>query len=131
MTAHLQLIPKSRKRASIPPLPHTPSWLIAQLSTERIFIVFCLFSVPLDLSLYAFLTQKNTKQLSCSFCCPLCPCVLCASIVVTTRIMVMDVICLVVAASLNPLRIERAKTRHHKRKKRIHFVVAILIDCQM
>jgi hypothetical protein len=26
LTTHLQLLPRSRKRGSIPPLPHTPSW---------------------------------------------------------------------------------------------------------
>jgi hypothetical protein len=29
MTTHLQLVPRSRKRGSIHPLPHTPSWCSA------------------------------------------------------------------------------------------------------
>jgi hypothetical protein len=35
LTAHLQLVPRSRKRGSIHPLPHTPSWRSAYLVKHR------------------------------------------------------------------------------------------------
>jgi hypothetical protein len=35
LTTHLQLVPRSRKRGSIRPLPHTPSWCSAWLAKHR------------------------------------------------------------------------------------------------
>jgi hypothetical protein len=35
LTPHLQLVPKSRIRGSVPPVPHTSSWYSAQLVNHR------------------------------------------------------------------------------------------------
>jgi hypothetical protein len=40
LTTHLQLVPRSRKRGSIHPLPHTPSWRRAWLVKRRDNVTF-------------------------------------------------------------------------------------------
>jgi hypothetical protein len=42
LTTHLQLMPRSRKRGSIHPLPHTPSWRNAELVNFRDNFIFYL-----------------------------------------------------------------------------------------
>jgi hypothetical protein len=66
MITYLQLTPKPRKRGSIHPLPHTPSWRSAWLVKHRnnFCFFFCLFSVQIDFSLYMHFLLKNSKQLS-------------------------------------------------------------------
>jgi hypothetical protein len=64
LTAHLQLVPRSRKCGSIHPLPHTPSWHSAELVKHRdnfTFVPYGIRSVCLNEEYYLKKCENKTQ----------------------------------------------------------------------